>query len=211
MFGGAGEWDQRLRIGERPAPTIEPDGAPKLSDCLELDRLGLERRLTEPRQSFPAPAAITIVRQHTYHTTRPYGCPKIPTLWDCARTRFRFNLVAKLGQEKEEPMASKPSQQQTLIKRALLVLAATGLALLILISVHAGGRTDTHEVNASVNNHRNLSALPPILRPIRGSALGEVRRAEAQRLHRFNYRLAPSARYSNAEMNAFASKGHIAR
>jgi hypothetical protein len=33
MLGKAAEWQQRLGVGERPAPTIEPDRAPELDDC----------------------------------------------------------------------------------------------------------------------------------------------------------------------------------
>jgi hypothetical protein len=50
--------------------------------------------------------------------------------------------------------------------------------------------------------------MPPILRPARPSELAEIRRAEAQERRAFHYRLPPTARYSNAEMDVFASEGY---
>jgi hypothetical protein len=63
-------------------------------------------------------------------------------------------------------------------------------------------------VSATTDNQGNPSAVPPILRPARPSELAEIRRAEAQERVRFYYRLPAGARYSNAEMDAFASEGY---
>jgi hypothetical protein len=37
VLGNATEWEQRFRVGERPAPTIEADQALKADDGFELN------------------------------------------------------------------------------------------------------------------------------------------------------------------------------
>ena len=49
------------------------------------------------------------------------------------------------------------------------------------------------------------NALPPILRPAQPSELAELRRAEASVGERFSYQLPAGARYSTAEMDAYAA------
>jgi hypothetical protein len=49
------------------------------------------------------------------------------------------------------------------------------------------------------------NALPPILRAAQPSELAEIRLAEAQQQSRFHYRPPAGARYSLAEMDAFAA------
>lgn len=57
-------------------------------------------------------------------------------------------------------------------------------------------------------NQGNPNAVPPILPPLRPSELAELRREEARKLDAFDYRLPATARYSDAEMNAFAAEGY---
>lgn len=60
MVGDAGQGQQRVRIGEGPAPTVEADDAPKIVDCLPLERLSIEARLPEPLESFTRAAALVV-------------------------------------------------------------------------------------------------------------------------------------------------------
>jgi hypothetical protein len=69
-------------------------------------------------------------------------------------------------------------------------------------------RPGAQAVNATVNNHGNPKAVPPILPPVRPSELAEISRAEAQERQQLSYRLPASARYSNAEMNVFTAQGY---
>ena len=50
--------------------------------------------------------------------------------------------------------------------------------------------------------------VPPILRPATASELAAINRAEAQEARRLAYNLPRTARYSNTEMNAYASAAH---
>jgi hypothetical protein len=82
-------------------------------------------------------------------------------------------------------------------KSVALVLAGAALGL-----------TTPPGAAAAADNQANPNATPPILRPARPSELAAIRRAEAQRREAFYYRLPESARYSLAELNAFASEGY---
>jgi hypothetical protein len=87
-----------------------------------------------------------------------------------------------------------------------LVLAGAAVAVATETSSQAAGaRAGPRLVSATIENDGNPNAVPPILRPLRPSELAGLRRAEAQEAHAFDYRLPPNARYSDAEMNVFAS------
>src|ERR1700761_4040114 len=62
MLGGPGKRDQRLRVGERPAPPIEPDHASELTDHLTLERLAVEARLAEPLEAVSASGTSPVGR-----------------------------------------------------------------------------------------------------------------------------------------------------
>jgi hypothetical protein len=94
-------------------------------------------------------------------------------------------------------------------KLIALVLAAVAVAVATQLGTQAvGARPGARAVNATTNNDGNPNAVPPILRPARMSELAEIRRGEAQERQALYYHLPPSARYSNAEMNVFASEGY---
>jgi hypothetical protein len=83
-----------------------------------------------------------------------------------------------------------------------LVLVSSAVAGVTQITAQAGG--PGHQVvNAKTHGYPN--AVPPILRAARPSDLAEIRRGEAQERKKLSYRLPASARYSNADMNVFAS------
>jgi hypothetical protein len=91
------------------------------------------------------------------------------------------------------------------VKRLIALVLTTG-------AVVGGAQIGTQAVgaqpvNATTDNQGNPSAVPPILRPARPSELAQIRRAEAQERAKFYYRPPAGARYSNAEMDAFASEG----
>jgi hypothetical protein len=61
-------------------------------------------------------------------------------------------------------------------------------------------RPNPHQQNAQTGG-----GSPPILRPVRASELPAIKRAQAQEAQRLAYRLPPTDRYSDTEMNAYAS------
>jgi hypothetical protein len=63
----------------------------------------------------------------------------------------------------------------------------------------------------SLYHHANVQSAPPILRPARRSELLAINAAQAREAQRFSYNLPPTARYSKAEMNAYASAGNPVR
>jgi hypothetical protein len=90
-----------------------------------------------------------------------------------------------------------------------LVLAAAAVAAATQISPQAvSARPGARAVSATTDNQGNPNAVPPILRPARPSELAIIRRAEAQKREAFYYEPPADARYSAAEMNAFASEGY---
>ena len=54
-------------------------------------------------------------------------------------------------------------------------------------------------------NTQTGGGAPPILRPARASELSAINRAQAQEARRLAYNVPRTARYSDAEMNAYAS------
>jgi hypothetical protein len=71
-----------------------------------------------------------------------------------------------------------------------------------------GAQQGVQPVSAATDNGGNLNAVPPILARLSPSQLAEVRRAEAQQWQALSYRLPAGARYSDAEMNVFATEGY---
>ena len=90
-------------------------------------------------------------------------------------------------------------------KSIALALAVAAIAAATETGTQALG---ARPVNAITDNRGNPNAVPPILRPARPSELAAIRRGEAQERRASRYRVPPSARYSNAEMDAFASEGY---
>jgi hypothetical protein len=87
-------------------------------------------------------------------------------------------------------------------------LAATAVAAASQIGaqpVSAGA--DARLVGTTADNQGDPNAVPPILRPARPSELAAIRRAEAQEALQINYDPLATARYSSAEMSAYASEG----
>jgi hypothetical protein len=62
MLGNAAKWNQRVRVGQDPAPTIEADHALKLGNCFAVDRLAVEARLAEALESLSAARPVALVR-----------------------------------------------------------------------------------------------------------------------------------------------------
>jgi hypothetical protein len=71
-----------------------------------------------------------------------------------------------------------------------------------------GGRPGAPTVKAAVRNWVDPNALLP---PAGPSELAQLRRVEAQKRAAFNYRVPASARYSSAELTAFAKEGYSRR
>jgi hypothetical protein len=98
MLGDPTARQQRFRIGEGPAPTVETDDAPKVVHRFEPDRLRVARGLAKPFESLNAVDSLAFLRH--WHTTAlrcdppkssvqrqlPAELPpgKLPTYWDCA-------------------------------------------------------------------------------------------------------------------------------
>jgi hypothetical protein len=94
-------------------------------------------------------------------------------------------------------------------KLIALALASAAVAAATQSGTQAvGARPVSRAVNADPQSHGYPDAVPPILRPARPSELTEMRRAQAQERKALIYRLPLDVRYSNAEMNVFASEGY---
>jgi hypothetical protein len=88
-------------------------------------------------------------------------------------------------------------------------LAATAAAVATQVGTQpVGAGADARPAGTTTNNQGNPNAVPPILRPARPSELAAIRRAEAKEGQEFYYHLPPTARYSNAEMDVYASLGN---
>jgi hypothetical protein len=70
-----------------------------------------------------------------------------------------------------------------------------------------GPRPEVH-ANPDQQTPQTSRGAPPILRPARPSDLPAINRAQEQEAQRRSYTLPRTARYSNAEMNAYASAVH---
>src|SRR4051794_36008883 len=95
------------------------------------------------------------------------------------------------------------------VKRlAALVLAAGAVVVVAEPGTPAvGAGPGVRAVNASAHGQGNARAVPPILRPARPSELAAIRSSEAPKGRAVDYDPSASARYSNADMNAFATEG----
>jgi hypothetical protein len=94
-------------------------------------------------------------------------------------------------------------------KLTALVLAGAAVAVAAETGTQAlAAESGARPVSAITDNQGNPNAVPPILRPARPSELAEIGRAEAQEAQAFQYRLPPTAQYSDAEMNVFATEGY---
>ena len=60
MFGDAAARQQRLRVGEGPAPTIEADDALKLADRFISHRLAVEVGFAEFRELLAAASSLSL-------------------------------------------------------------------------------------------------------------------------------------------------------
>jgi hypothetical protein len=76
MLSNAGEWKQRFRVSEGPAPAIEADQALKVGDRFALNRLAIEGRGGKPLEPFPAPRLLP-PPPHTTNDTPPRPNPKL--------------------------------------------------------------------------------------------------------------------------------------
>jgi hypothetical protein len=98
------------------------------------------------------------------------------------------------------------------VNRSVKSLTALVLAACASVAV-AGGGTQTagaQPATATTSSHGNPSAVPPILRPARPSELAAIRESEAQKAQAAAYAPPAGARYSMAEMNAWATDGSSA-
>jgi hypothetical protein len=86
---------------------------------------------------------------------------------------------------------------------ALVLVGATVAAATEISTGAVGAHPGARAVSATTSSQGNPNAVPPILRTARPSELAEIRQAEAQEAAAFSYHLPPTARYSNAEMNAY--------
>lgn len=93
-------------------------------------------------------------------------------------------------------------------KSFAVALACAGLAAVTAVAAQpAGARTVTGRVCATTQERGYPDAVPPILPPPPCSALGLFEREEAFEAQEFWYDPPATARYSDAEMNAYASEG----
>jgi hypothetical protein len=94
-------------------------------------------------------------------------------------------------------------------KNSLAVaLAAAGLAAATAVAAHpAGARTVSGALCTTTHERGYPEAVPPILPPPPCSALGLIRQQEAFEATEFWSDPPAHARYSDAEMNAYASEG----
>jgi hypothetical protein len=92
-------------------------------------------------------------------------------------------------------------------KFVALPLAAAALAAAIATGAQpVGAQTGTGQICSTTTERGYPNAVPPILPPPRCSALMAIKREEAFEGQEFWNDPPASARYSNAEMNAYAAK-----
>lgn len=97
--------------------------------------------------------------------------------------------------------ANRPVQKWisvTLAAGAIVATTVTGTQV-------AGEGTGGSVVAATAETQGSPSAVRPILRPARPSELADIERSEAQKSRAFSYRPPAGARYTDAEMSAFAA------
>jgi hypothetical protein len=91
------------------------------------------------------------------------------------------------------------------VKRLTALMLAAGA---IVVMAEAGPQAlGARAARATTNGQGNLRAVPPILRPARPSELAAIRSVEARKSRAANYQSPASARYSMAELNAYATDG----
>ena len=83
--------------------------------------------------------------------------------------------------------------------------APTGAAGATIVGAHPIGPAPTRQAASATNGQGNPNAVPPILRAATPSELAAIRRQEAREAQAFSYRLPLTARYSGAEMDAYAA------
>jgi hypothetical protein len=102
-----------------------------------------------------------------------------------------------------------PINRAVKVPIALLLGGAAVVAAVQSGTPALGARAGTRLLSAAANNGGNPNAVPPILPRLRPAELAEVRRAEAQQWRALSYRLPAGARYSNADMEIFATEGYV--
>jgi hypothetical protein len=85
----------------------------------------------------------------------------------------------------------------------LLVPAAVAVA--VQVDGATAGAGSNQAAASVVENQGNPNAVPPILRPATPEELKAIRRAEEREAARVHYQVPADARWSAAEMNAYAS------
>ena len=88
--------------------------------------------------------------------------------------------------------------------RKFVALVLAGAAVAGVIEVGSGA-VGARRVAATTTNQGDPHAVPPILPPASRSELAAIRRQEAREAAAFSYRVPLTARYSDAEMDAYAS------
>jgi hypothetical protein len=92
-------------------------------------------------------------------------------------------------------------------KMIALALAAAAVAVVTETDAQPVGAQARAGLACTTTNERGYpDAVPPILPPAPCSELAAIRRAEEQEGQEFFYHLPATARYSDAEMDAYASE-----
>jgi len=99
------------------------------------------------------------------------------------------------------------NRRTTKVFASLLLVVAVALVA-VAIGVHAvAAGVGARPVGSIAASQGNPNAVPPILRPATASELARIRLVEAQEAAAFAYHPPANARYSLAEMNAYAHAG----
>jgi hypothetical protein len=116
------------------------------------------------------------------------------------------------GESEPRPGFGKPQEAQMhthrpVTKMIAVALAATAVAATAQVGTQAvGAQARARPACTTTTEHGYPNAVPPILPPPPCSDLAAIRRAEALEGQAFFYHLPASARYSPAEMDAYASE-----
>jgi hypothetical protein len=62
VLGQPAQRKERIRVGERPTPTVEADDALQLGDRFSPDRFAVEARLAQPLQTLAAATPLPFAR-----------------------------------------------------------------------------------------------------------------------------------------------------
>jgi hypothetical protein len=95
------------------------------------------------------------------------------------------------------------------VNRSVKRLTAIVLAAGAIVAVAGAGAESVgaRPANATTNSQGNPRAVPPILRAARPSERAAIRSSEARKGRAVDYVPPASGRYSNVELNAFATDG----